>query len=81
MAMKQDQVTGDQFDVLTTLLRGTPDSPANQAARAVLVDGMSQAEAMRATGATRSTVGDAVKRYRTADDAIRRAYLHTGKHK
>jgi hypothetical protein len=68
-------MTAEQFDVLTLLLRGTPDSPANQAARAVLVDGVTQADAMRATGATRSTVGDAVKRYRSADDAIRRAYL------
>ena len=72
-------MTGEQFDVLTTLLRGTPESAANQAARAVLVDGMSQADAMRATGATRSTVGDAVKRYRAADKAIRLAYLPISK--
>ena len=68
-------MTAEQFDVLTLLLRGTPDSPANQAARSVLVDGVTQADAMRATGATRSTVGVAVKRYRSADEAIRLAYL------
>ena len=74
-------MTGEQFDVLTTLLRGTPASAANQAARAVLVDGMSQADAMRMTGATRSTVGDAVKRYRAADEAVRLAYLPGGRRK
>lgn len=68
-------MTAEQFSVLTLLLRGTPDSPANKAARAVLVDGATQADAMRATGATRSTVGDAVKRYRAADEAIRQAYF------
>ena len=68
-------MTDEQFGVLTELLRGTPESPANQAARAVWVAGMTQADAMRATGATRSTVHDAVKRYGDADAKIRRAYL------
>ncbi|MDC6127267.1 TrfB-related DNA-binding protein [Burkholderia gladioli] len=68
-------MTGEQFDLLTQLMRGTRESAANQAARAVLVDGCTQAEAMHATGATRSTVADAVKRYRSADEAIRRVYL------
>lgn len=68
-------MTDEQFDVLTELLRGTPESPANQAARAVLVGGIAQADAMRTTGATRSTVHDAVKRYREADEKIRSAYL------
>jgi hypothetical protein len=75
-------MTGEQFDVLTILLRGSPDSPANQAARAVLVDGVTQAVAMRATGATRSTVHDAVKRYGEADAKIRGAYpTHMGRKK
>lgn len=59
-----------QFDVLVKLMRGTPESAANRAARRVLVDGITQAEAMRETGATRSTVGDAVARYREAYQQI-----------
>jgi len=61
---------GDQFDVLVKLMRGSPGSAANRAARRVLVDGITQAEAMRETGATRSTVGDAVVRYRDAYQEI-----------
>lgn len=68
-------MTGEQFDVLTILLGGDSDSPANHAARAVLVDGMTQSDAMRFTGATRSTVHDAVKRYGSRDELIRGAYL------
>ncbi len=67
-------MTEEQFDVLTSLMRGDPESAANQAARAVLVEGCTQAEAHHATGASRSTVNDAVKRYQTADERIRAAY-------
>jgi len=56
-------MTGDQYDTLVKLMRGTPGSAANLAARRVLVDGIAQAEAMRETGATRSAVSDAVTRY------------------
>lgn len=66
-----------QFDVLVKLLRGTADSAANRAARSVLVDGVSQPDAVRATGATRSTVHDAVRRYEDADALIRAAYRPT----
>ena len=68
-------MTDEQFDVLTHLLRGTPESPANRAARAVLVEGVAKADAARETGATRSTVHDAVKRYSEVDEMIRHAYL------
>lgn len=61
---------GSQFDVLVKLMRGSPESAANRAARRVLVDGITQAEAMRETGVTRSTVGDAVVRYRDAYQEI-----------
>lgn len=61
MAMK-----GSRFDLLVRLMRGNPESAANRAARRVLVDGIAQADAMRETGATRSSVGDAVTRYREA---------------
>jgi hypothetical protein len=67
-------MTGAQFDAIVKLMRGTPDSGANRAARRVLVDGFTQAEAMRENNATRSTVSNAVRRYEEADDLIRTAY-------
>ena len=63
-----------EFDALVKLKQGDLKSPANRAARRVLVNGISQAEAMRETGATRSTVCDAVKRWSDADVLIREAY-------
>lgn len=67
-------MTGDQYDVLVKLLRGSPESAANRAARRVLVEGLPQAEAMRETGATRSAVSDAVTRYRNAYQSICSAF-------
>ncbi|MBM64112.1 MAG: hypothetical protein CL484_14280 [Acidobacteria bacterium] len=67
-------MTGAEYDALVKLMRGSPESAANRAARRVLVDGLSQAEASRETGATRSTVSDAVARYEEADRLIRAAY-------
>jgi transposase len=62
------------FEALSTLLRGDPESPANRAAKRVLVDGISQADAMRETGATRSSVSDGVRRFEKADSLIRESY-------
>lgn len=62
------------FEALSTLLRGDPESPANRAARRVLVDGISQADAMRETGATRSSVSDAVRRFEKTDTLVRESY-------
>jgi len=62
------------FDFLVTLLHGKPDTPANKAARLVLLEGKTQAEAGRITGATRSTVCDAVGRYSKVDQKITTAY-------
>jgi DNA-binding MarR family transcriptional regulator len=67
-------MTGAEYDALVKLMRGSPESAANRAARRVLVDGISQAEARRETGATRSTVSDAVTRIEKADHLIRGAY-------
>lgn len=69
MAMK-----GAVYDALVKLMRGSPESAANRAARRVLVDGITQAEAVRETGSTRSTVSDAVARYQDADRSMRDAY-------
>lgn len=67
-------MTGSEYDALVKLMRGNPKSAANRAARRVLVEGMSQADARRETGATRSTVSDAVARYKEADRLIQAAY-------
>ncbi|EMQ1682864.1 hypothetical protein WEV12_002172 [Pseudomonas aeruginosa] len=69
MAMK-----GEQYDALVKLMRGDAESAGNRAARRVLVDGITQAEAMRETGATRSAVSNAVGRYTEADELVRRVY-------
>lgn len=66
---------GSEFDALVELKKGDPESPANRAARRVLVDGISQADAMRETGSTRSTVCDAVKRWSDYDAIIRKGYF------
>lgn len=67
-------MTNDQFDALVKLMRGKPDTPANMAARAVLVGRISQADAMRQFGVTRSTVGDAVRRYADAHELLQKVY-------
>ena len=68
------KIKDTEYDLLVKLMRGSPGSAANRAARRVLVDGITQTEAARETGATRSTVSDAVSRYEEADRAIRDAY-------
>lgn len=71
-------ITLAQFKVLVTLMRGDLTKPGNLAAKCVLVEGLSQADAMRATGASRSTVWGGVKRYLKADQLIREAYVTQG---
>lgn len=73
--MDNESINADQFDVITQLLRGDRFSAANRAARAVLIEGMKQVDAVRTFHVTRSTVCDAVRRYRNADMKIRRAYV------
>lgn len=74
-------LTGAQFDELVRLMRGKPETAACIAARKVLVEGMTQAEAMHETNqlpgllVSRGTVSRAVKSYSEADDRIRAAYL------
>ncbi|MDU4254565.1 TrfB-related DNA-binding protein [Pseudomonas sp.] len=67
-------MTGEQFDALVKLMRGDTESAGNRAARRVLVDSITQAEAMRETDVTRAAVSNAVRRYTEADELIRRVY-------
>ena len=67
-------MTGEQYDALVKLMRGDPESAGNRAARRVLVDGVSQAEARRETGASRSTVHLTVRRYAEAGELMRQVF-------
>tara|TARA_R110002051_G_scaffold324937_1_gene424701 strand:+ start:7950 stop:8183 length:234 start_codon:yes stop_codon:yes gene_type:complete len=75
MASKvEGSMTGQQYDALVKLMRGSANSPGNLAARRVLVDGVSQAEAGREVGASRSTVHLTVKRYREGYELMRKIF-------
>lgn len=65
-------MTPEQFDALARLTRAR--EPARTAARRVLVDGISQAEASREYGMTPSALGNSVRRYRVFDALILEAY-------
>lgn len=73
--VRAKRMTGDQYGALVKLMRGDLYCDGNRAARRVLVDGIAQADAMRETGASRSTVHLTVKRYSAADQLIRSVYL------
>lgn len=62
----------EQFDALARLTRAR--EPARTAARRVLVDGITQAEAARESGMTTAALGNSVRRYRDFDALIRHAY-------
>ncbi|WP_199856229.1 TrfB-related DNA-binding protein [Diaphorobacter sp. J5-51] len=65
-------LTPEQFDALAKLTRAR--EPARLAARRVLVDGISQADAARELGISPSALGNSVRRYREFDSLIRDAY-------
>jgi hypothetical protein len=67
-------MTNEQFDALVMLKRGNPDCLSNMAARAVLVAGMRQADAVREFGVSRSSVRDAVVRYGNAHALLQSVY-------
>lgn len=66
------------FEALSKIARSDLKSAASRSARMVLVDGISQAEAMKRTGSTRSTVSDAVRRMKKYDEMVRDAYNSIG---
>jgi hypothetical protein len=67
-------MTLDQFHVVVQLLKGKLGTPANDAACLVLVEGLTKPVAAAMTGATRSTVHDAVTRFYEAFLLIGRAW-------
>ena len=66
-----------QFPVVVQLLKGKLGTPANDAACLVLVEGVTKPDAVARTGATRSTVHDAVTRFYDAYVLIEGAWPNT----
>lgn len=64
--MPHENLTDQQFDALARLIRMQRDQPSAQAARLVLVEGMTGAEAARRLGVTPQTVSGAVVRVQRA---------------
>ena len=58
-----DRLSADQFDALVQLLR-LRTGPAREAARLVLIEGMTQADAARKLGLSTSSTYNAVARVR-----------------
>ena len=58
-------ITSTQYDMLK-LMRGNTDSSANRVARLVLVNGISQPDAMREASVSRTTAHLKVRRYTEA---------------
>lgn len=67
-------MTEAQFYTLVSLMRGSVETPANIAARQVLVEGISQTTAWKEAGVSRSTASDAITRYRNAFEKINLAW-------
>ncbi len=65
MAATQSTMTPAQFAALSKLM-GLHNGPSQEAARLVLVDGMSGVGAATLCGISRSSVSDAVQRVRAA---------------
>ena len=65
-------IAPEQFDALARLTRAR--EPARSAAKRVLVDGVTQAEAAREYEMTPAALGNAVRRYREFDALVRQAY-------
>ena len=65
-------MTGEQFDMIARMIRAR--EPARSAARLVLVDGLTQADAARAHKMELNALSNAVRRYREFDRSIREAY-------
>ena len=64
------RLTNDQFDALAELMR-LRQSPSREATRLVFVDGLSQADAARATGLSIAAVNNRVRSTRHALELVR----------
>lgn len=64
----------EQYDLLVKLMRGKPESPANIAAKKVLVHGVKIRDAIEDSGIKRDSVYKAIKRYSDAHDQAVEAF-------
>lgn len=60
-------MTEDIFNYITTMTRGKADSPSCRAAHGVLLEGMSQSEAVERFKISKAAVSKTVRRYREAE--------------
>lgn len=68
-------MTEEIFEFITTITRGNPESASCRAARAVLLEGMSQAAAVGKFNISINTVAKSVRRYRLTEMQGRKAFL------
>lgn len=74
MKQQEQRLTEDIFNYITTMTRGKADSPSCRAAHAVLLEGMSQAEAVESFKISKAAVSKTVRRYREAEAEGRRVF-------
>lgn len=74
MTKQEQRLTEDIFNYITTMTRGKADSASCQAAHAVLLEGMSQAEAVEHFKISKAAVSKTVRRYRDAEAEGRRVF-------
>jgi transposase len=67
-------MTLEQLTLLVKFLRGDMNGLAVKAAKLVLIDGLSQADAARQLGTRTNTVNNGVKRYSKANEEIKKVY-------
>lgn len=68
----------DQYEAIVKLLRGKSESPANIAAKKVLVHGVKTGDAIQESGIQRDSVYKAIKRYSSAHERIVKVFQGDG---
>lgn len=68
----------EQYDTVVKLMRGKADSPANIAAKKVLVQGVKTLDAIHESGIQRDSVYKAIKRYSSAHERIVKVFQGGG---
>lgn len=75
LSHQEQRLTEDIFSYITTMTRGKTESASCRAAHAVLLEGMSQAEAVERFKISKVAVAKAVRRYREAEAEGRRVFV------
>lgn len=69
-------MTPAQFDAIATLIRSRP-SPAQNAARLALIEGLTPTDAARQSGCTPQSASNTIRRFRDAAALIESAWPST----